>query len=302
MENNVGGKIKTVAKVILVIMILSALGGGLTAAIFVGKATAVACPRTVTKTEWSNWYDDYYSYEVKEKNGAAGFFAGAGVFIAIGAVGCVAAYVSYLFLYSYGQLVEDTQRNRSTNEENQKTLKEILSALKKNGSGAQPKNTETEKEAVRTSAASVVAPGKMRCPRCGSIQPAGRNVCWECGAPFTPSGKTGSASDQITLSDIAEYALKYTADEGMIAYLHKQRDTLSANDRTVLKQIFELPDAEIRGALKSLCRDSGAPSEADQTAEQPKNEGEALTWTCSVCKTVNPMRNRYCRNCGERCR
>ncbi len=210
MENNIGGKIKILAKVVLVIMILSAIGGALTAAITTGKATAWACPRTVTKTDYK--YYGSYSYEVQEKNDAAGFFAGAGVFLAICGGGIVSAYVCYMFLYAYGQLVEDTQINRQTNQENQQILKNLYALKlqeandpnapetgvpedlgKARYTGSMPKHGPTASQPVEA--------GKMRCPNCGAVQPIGRSVCWGCGAPFAKDAERKDAPKTAPLSE-----------------------------------------------------------------------------------------------------
>ena len=169
MFENSGSKLKSLSKVVFAVMLIVSLGGALAAGILVGKAAAYSCG------------SGYYSHHDDD---TAGFFAGAGVFLAISIGGFFSAYVASSALYGIGESVENSEAAKKAAEQNRAML------LKLTGSGAgseAPANKQTVKDAPPAAKkdAVVLDDTKMRCPKCGAVQPKGRSVCWDCGMRFT---------------------------------------------------------------------------------------------------------------------
>ena len=144
--NNIGKKIKGLAKVIFWIgfigSVLAALGGG------IAVAQVMDC----------------------EDNPVA-ILAAIGIFVVGSAIGFLLAWIGSFFLYGYGQLIEDTEINRKTNQK-------ILAQL-----GG---------EAVPEEPAAPVAPvvpqepkaeGEWFCSKCGFKNDASAKFCMRCGTP-----------------------------------------------------------------------------------------------------------------------
>lgn len=286
MFENIGAKLKTFARVLFVIMLIGAIAGGLTLAIMTGKATAMACAKTVEHTSYNNYYG-YDSYYTTEKNSAAGFFAGAGVFILVAGAGIVSAWISSMFIYAYGQMVEDTETNRETNQENQKLLKKILSGMKhdengpgrvKGGEAAEPEGEDPLKKADETP----LGANQMRCPYCGAVQPKGRSVCWECGKPLTadePKPKTpGTIPGKWNCPKCG------TANEANARYC------LVCGEHAPRPEAPKKPEP-VRVASRPVFRGP----EPSVSAMKP----DTTAWNCPKCETANEANARYCSVCGQ---
>lgn len=287
MFENIGAKLKTFARVLFVIMLIGAIAGGLTLAITTGKATASACSVVREISRYDEWDGDYYTTMTREDNGAAGFFAGAGVFILVAGAGIVSAWISSMFIYAYGQMVEDTETNRETNQENQKLLKKILSGMKhdengpervKGGEAAEPEGEDPLKKADETP----LGANQMRCPYCGAVQPKGRSVCWECGKPLT-------------------------ADEP------KPRTPGTIPERWTCPKCGTINNADARYCL--VCGEHAPRPEAPKkpepvrVASRPVFRGpepsvsemkpDTTAWNCPKCENANEANARYCSVCGQ---
>ena len=144
MFKNIGGKIKTLAKVLFIISVIVFALSAAVAAIYVGRMTAYSCGG--------------YAYHSSSRNGVAGFFAGLGTFIVGAGVGFLISWIGSFFMYGLGQLIEDTEINRKTNQE---ILKKLQSAPE------QPKAPEQ--------------PAGWVCAKCGTVNTDESNFCYNCG-------------------------------------------------------------------------------------------------------------------------
>ena len=92
MFNNIGGKIKGLARFIfvlcLIIYVLAAIAGGIMVGIGIGRSNEIL-----------------------------GIVLGFGAFVLGAAIGFLIAWIGSFFLFGLGQLIEDTEINRKTNQE-----------------------------------------------------------------------------------------------------------------------------------------------------------------------------------------
>ncbi len=171
MFDNVGSRMKGLAKVVFAVILIAALVGAILSAIAVGKAAAISCNA------------ERYVYS-GEKDEAAGVLAGIGTFVAVMLAGFFSAYFTGALVYAVGEAVENSEAAKKAAEQNRAML------LKLTGSGAgseAPATKQTVKDAPPAAKkdAVVLDDTKMRCPKCGAVQPKGRSVCWDCGMRFT---------------------------------------------------------------------------------------------------------------------
>lgn len=150
MFNNIGKKIKVLAKVIFWVTFVFFVIGSIAAGVVI--AHAMGCDR-------------YYG----DKAGA--IFAAIGIVIGGSVIGFLLAWIGSFFMYGYGQLIDDTEINRRTNQK-------ILAQL-----GG---------EAVPEEPAAPVAPvvpqepkaeGEWFCSKCGFKNDASAKFCMRCGTP-----------------------------------------------------------------------------------------------------------------------
>ncbi|MBR0508005.1 MAG: zinc ribbon domain-containing protein [Clostridia bacterium] len=156
MFNNIGKKIKVLAKVIFwftfITFVLGSIGGG------IGIAHVMGCDRS--------WGDE---------TGAV--FAGIGIAIGGSIVGFFAAWIGSFFMYGYGQLIDDTEINRKTNQK-------ILAQL---GGEAVPEEPVAPVRPVVPVAPVIPqepkAEGEWFCRKCGFKNDASAKFCMRCGTP-----------------------------------------------------------------------------------------------------------------------
>ena len=105
--------------------------------------------------------------------------------------GPVVAWVGSWILYAFGELVEKTCDNESNTRQILLNLKEKPVKKKQTFNNATPLTVTTsdtqkteEKEYADTSTFSTAESGKIICSQCKFEQPSGRTVCWHCGATF----------------------------------------------------------------------------------------------------------------------
>lgn len=152
MFKNIGRKIKGLAKVIFVISVVLCVIGALVAAIGVGVGAAQSCG----------------SY--RSSSGAAGFFAGLGTFIVIAGFGFLFSWIGSFFTYGLGQLIDDTENNRKTNEQ-------ILAKLQ----SAPVQNAPAAPKAAPVPPVAPQQPAQWVCPNCRSTNDAAATFCTNCG-------------------------------------------------------------------------------------------------------------------------
>ncbi len=147
--NNIGKKIKGLAKVIFwitfIMFVLGAIGGGI--AIFATQDC-----------------EEYPAY----------IAAGIAVMLVGSGLGFLVSWIGSFFMYGYGQLIDDTEINRKTNQK-------ILAQL---GGEAVPE----EPAAPAAPVAPVVpqeprAEGEWFCRKCGFKNDASAKFCMRCGTP-----------------------------------------------------------------------------------------------------------------------
>jgi type II secretory pathway pseudopilin PulG len=179
MFDSIGSKLKTIAKVVCVFIIIASLAGGIVTAISVGKAAAIACDA------------ERYVYR-GEKDDTAGFFAGAGAFLAITVSGFIMGIAASSALYGIGESVENSEAAKKAAEQNRAMLRKLTGAPAADGknpsaakSAAKPVFKPDAAPDAKEDAPAPIDDTKMRCPKCGAVQPKGRSVCWDCGIRFT---------------------------------------------------------------------------------------------------------------------
>ncbi len=148
MFKNIGGKIKALAKVLFIISVVLCVIGAIVAGIGAGASTAMSCG----------------SY--RSGSGVAGFFAGLGTFIVTAGLGFLFAWIGSFFTYGLGQLIEDTEINRKTNQE-------ILKKLD-NGAAPAPAAPVTPPPAPQK-------PTTWTCPNCHTVNDEHSAFCFNCG-------------------------------------------------------------------------------------------------------------------------
>ena len=222
MFENIGGKIKALTKTIFVVSLILFLIGGLIAAISIGKIAAVSC------------VDHRY-----EQNTSAGIFTGIGIFIGIAAVGFLVSWISSFFMYGYGQLIADVSKVRD----------EVIEIKSKNVSTlceGKMGNNESKKDFEKTE-------------RQGKEDTANQ-IAFEMqkqmgiAAPVdSPTFEEKPVKKEIkTLSEMLEYAGKFTTDEGMINYCKREIGNLSEKERAKVEGLLRLSPGEMRTAIKEM--------------------------------------------------
>lgn len=176
MFENSGSKLKSLSKVVFAVMLIVSLGGALATGILVGKAAAYSCG------------SGYYSHHDDD---SAGFFAGAGIFLAISIGGFFSAYVASSALYGIGESVENSEAAKKAAEQNRAILLKLTGAPAADGknpsaakSAAKPVFKPDAAPDAKEDAPAPIDNTKMRCPKCGAVQPKGRSVCWDCSFRF----------------------------------------------------------------------------------------------------------------------
>ena len=141
MFDNIGSKIKGVATTVTVILIvLSLIWGGVT---------------------WKGLADIH--------QGTTGFV----MFLVIGGLGSLAAWLGSLVLYGFGQLIEDTSAIR----------KELVKPAKRMDGPAATPATQLRhaKTAGSEDSDSKAGPSAWRCGVCGTLNASNRTYCIKCG-------------------------------------------------------------------------------------------------------------------------
>ena len=137
MFDNIGSKIKGVATTVTVILIvLSLIGGALT---------------------WKGMAD--------LRQGTLGFI----LFLVIGGVGSLLAWLGSLCLYGFGQLIEDTSAIR----------REMTKQAK--GGSAPATQLRHAQTAGSEDSAAAANPAAWRCGVCGTLNASSRTNCIKCG-------------------------------------------------------------------------------------------------------------------------
>lgn len=161
MFKNIGGKIKGLAKVLFVIFVIIFALSALVAAIAIGISTAQSCG----------------SY--RDPNGAAGFFAGLGTFILIAGLGFLFSWIGTFFTYGLGQLIEDTEINRKTNQQILNKLNAAPAAPEKPAAPARP--AAPAPEPAPAAPVQPQQPTTWICPNCHSTNESIAVFCTNCG-------------------------------------------------------------------------------------------------------------------------
>ena len=109
-------------------------------------------------------------------------------------VGPVAAWLSTLVLYAFGELVDKTCDNETNTQNIEKLLQQMLTVQKSPSSNepaptaAKKKSTPTPKAEMHVGQTAQVIKNEetdtITCSLCGFAQPASRKVCWQCGGRF----------------------------------------------------------------------------------------------------------------------
>ena len=273
--SDLGQKLKTLAKVVMVLMILSALTCGIVYAISVGTSTAIACAET-----------DGWSYK---KNDAAGFFAGAGTFILIVGGGCLCASVAYYSLTALGEIVENSQENRRMLQQLQCSAPPVAKAAPK--PDAPPKSSMPKPAVVPTP----LGEGKVRCPHCGAVQSADRFVCWDCGVKFTSNSPAFSPSAKSAPPAPKPAAPSTPLGEGKARCPHC--GAVQPADRHIcwycgVDLTSNSPSVKIVPPAQ----------EPESAPEPPKPESAPAdgSWICPDCDTRNEPDALFCYICGSR--
>ena len=140
MFDNIGGKIKGVAKTVTVILIvLSVVYGAVT---------------------WKGLADVH--------QGTLGFV----MFLVIGGLGSLAAWLGSLVLYGFGQLIEDASAIR----------KELVKPAKRmDGPAATPATQLRYAKTAGSEDSAAAGPTAWRCGVCGALNSSSRTNCIKCG-------------------------------------------------------------------------------------------------------------------------
>lgn len=166
---NIGGRIKTLAKAFFVIDVVVSIIAGLV--LFFMGATE----------------PEYFGYLILLAPVAT-------------VVGCVAAFLMSCPMYAFGELVETSAKN----EKNTAQMLELMKEKDKKSAPTTPTAANTQTSSVQNSdpqperqptvpkadsrgknaVAEAVSDEKIRCSECGFEQPKNRKLCWHCGARF----------------------------------------------------------------------------------------------------------------------
>lgn len=145
MFDNIGGKIKGYAKIIFAIFVIAGIIGAIATWILVGG------------------------------------FGGFMLFLVVGAFSIIAAYLSVMFIYAFGDLVENSEYIRKNTEEiyniNYETYSKIYDATTKEDTA--PINLGTIQSTVKTDNTPL---GGWVCKKCDTRNNEGVKYCKSCGA------------------------------------------------------------------------------------------------------------------------
>lgn len=178
MFKNIGRKIKTLALVLfwieIVIGVLAALGSGIAMIVTEGRYNGMMIVA-----------------------GVATIVIGSGLVFLF-------AWIGSFFMYGLGQLIDDTEINRKTN---QQILEKLNSKPVEKAPEAAP--TIDKQSTPMTKPNTPIVPvvldnGRIRCPHCGTVQPGNRTVCWDCGTRFSPAQGTPDHVENIVNTPPAE--------------------------------------------------------------------------------------------------
>ena len=112
-------------------------------------------------------------------------------------LGPIIAWISSWLLYAFGQLVDDTQEIRNTSSKTHyysdevKSTQNVISTTKE--TAILPETTETKTTPTPPEIKDIpegnkyyidTKKDKLVCLKCGFEQPTNRNVCWQCGIKF----------------------------------------------------------------------------------------------------------------------
>ena len=93
--------------------------------------------------------------------------------------------------------------------------------------------------------------GREKCPVCGTVQRAERNLCMECGSPFLRKPVPGEKS----LKELLSYALQFSSDDGMVYYLKRGRESLTEAEREDLDELLFGPAETLRARAQALIKE-----------------------------------------------
>ena len=145
MYSKVGGKIKVLAIVEFILGVIVSIATGF----LLGSASGqVSSYMSYSRSSSFSW----------------------GIFILVVVVGFILSWLSSLFIYGYGQLIEDTH--------------EIKQMIETNKSDAKQPSNVPQAAAPRANAPQINKTSTIICPRCGHEQSSDLKVCSRCKAPI----------------------------------------------------------------------------------------------------------------------
>jgi ribosomal protein L40E len=134
---------------------------------------------------------------------------------------------------------------------------------------------------------------KIRCPRCGALNPAGAEWCNQCLAVFhAPEPEPPPAAVEVPQ---AEPQVEATVAAPVTARAESSVQVEVDTGQVDTGQVGEAQDDEAQD-------DTGQP--AAPVVATPVQHGAfsvsaaGITWTCPICETVNPLSASICDVCG----
>ena len=168
MFNNVGAKIKKIAKIVCWIGIIGSVILGI---IMIVQGNELNSQRT----SYGGFYGDF-SYTVTS-NAGNGLKTSGWLTLLLGPL---FSWLASLGIYALGQITMNSDITAETAVE----IKELLEKERAAAEPEEPKQDEAEDQGGETAYAVKVSDYIERCSNCGTTQRKGRNVCFKCGARF----------------------------------------------------------------------------------------------------------------------